>query len=155
MPTARIRTAAALVAFVACFPIAASASARPFTGPAGWDHTVGMAATAQSPRTQETWRKSDGQLFTFMSDDTLSYDDSLGMIRKNVTDNGLKPSVDKDRTCGGRRAHEIEMTFGTTIVHQIVIDDAPGVTKLTYTHPQGTPTTSDATTAIAAYCGAP
>jgi len=83
-----------------------------------------MAATAQSPRTRRRGERATGN-FTFMSDDTLSYDDSLGMIRKNVTDNGLKPSVDKDRTCGGRRAHEIEMTFGTTIVHQIVIDDAP------------------------------
>lgn len=153
MPTALIRTAAALVAVVS-LPLAAGAAGRPFTGPAGWDHTVGMTATAQSPRTQETWKKSDGQLFTYLSDETLSYDDSLGMVRKNVADNGFKPSVDRDRTCGGRRAHEIEMTFGNAIVHQIIIDDAPGVTRLTYTHPQGTPTSADALTTIAAYCGA-
>jgi len=154
MPTALIRTAGALVALIACLPLAATAAARPFTGPAGWDHTVAVAPTAQSPRAQETWRKSDGELLTFMSDEGLSYDDSLAMIRKNVTDNGFKPSVDKDRTCGGRRAHEIEMTFGTTIVHQILVDDAPGLTKLTYTHPQGTPTGPDATAAITSYCGA-
>ncbi len=154
MPTALIRTAGALVALIACFPLAATAAARPFTGPAGWDHAVAVAPTAQSPRAQETWRKSDGELLTFMSDEGLSYDDSLAMIRKNVADNSLKPSVDKDRTCGGRRAHEIEMTFGTTIVHQILVDDAPGLTKLTYTHPQGTPTGPDVTAAITVYCGA-
>jgi hypothetical protein len=153
MPTALIRTAGALVAVLA-LPLAAAGAGRPFTGPAGWDHTVGMTATAQLPRTQETWKKSDGELFTYLSDEALSYDDTLGMVRKNVADNGFKPSVDKDRTCGGRRAHEIEMTFGNTIVHQIIIDDAPGVTRLTYTHPQGTPASADAITTIAAYCGA-
>jgi hypothetical protein len=154
MPTVHRRVASALVALAACLPLAAAAAARPFTGPAGWDHTVGATATVQSPRAQETWRKSDGELLTFMSDEGLSYDDSLAMIRKNVTDNGLKPSVDKDRTCGGQRAHEVEMTFGTTIVHQILIDNAPGLTKLTYTHPQGTPIGPDATNTITAYCGA-
>jgi hypothetical protein len=153
MPTALIRTAGALVALVVCLPLAAGAAARPFVGPAGWDHTVGMTPTPQSPRTQETWKKSDGELITFMSDEGLSYDDSLAMIRKNVADNGLKPSMDKDRSCGGQRAHEIEMTFGTTIVHQIIIDNAPGLSKLTYTHPQGTPNSTDATSTITAYCG--
>jgi hypothetical protein len=154
MRTALIRPAIALIALVACLPLAAAAAGRPFTGPVGWDHTVGMAPTPQNPRASETWRKSDGELITYMSDDGLSYDDSLGMIRKNIADNGFKPNLDKDRTCGGRRAHELEMTFGTTVVHQVLVDDAPGLTKLTYTRPQGMPMSADVTTAIAAYCGA-
>ncbi|HEX3468343.1 MAG TPA: hypothetical protein VHT05_09720 [Candidatus Elarobacter sp.] len=142
-----------MAALIACVPLAALAAAKPFVGPTGWDHTVGMTATAASPRSQETWKKSDGQLITFLSDDTLSYDDSIAQIHKNVADNGFKPSVDKDRTCAGMRAHEIEMTFGTTVVHQIVVDDAPGVTKITYTHPQGITASQDALATITAYCG--
>ena len=153
MRTVAARAASLIAALGLSLPIAAAAAGKPFTGPAGWDHVVAMTASAQSPRTQESWKKSDGELITFMSDDTLSYDDSIAMIHKNVADNGFKPSVDKDRTCDGRRAHEVEMTFGTTVVHQIVIDDAPGVAKLTYTHPQGVPISPDAMSTVAAYCG--
>ena len=153
MRTVAARTATLIAAVGLSLPIAAAAAGKPFAGPAGWDHVVAMTASAQSPRTQESWKKSDGELITFMSDDTLSYDDSIAMIHKNVADNGFKPSVDKDRTCDGRRAHEVEMTFGTTVVHQIVVDDAPGLTKLTYTHPQGVAPSPDATSTIAAYCG--
>ena len=135
MRTVAARTATLIAAVGLSLPIAAAAAGKPFAGPAGWDHVVAMTASAQSPRTQESWKKSDGELITFMSDD------------------GFKPSVDKDRTCDGRRAHEVEMTFGTTVVHQIVIDDAPGLTKLTYTHPQGVGPSPDATSTIAAYCG--
>ena len=154
MSITRLRTAGALIALAACLPVAAVAAARPFVGPAGWDHTVGLTATAQSPRSQETWHKSDGELITSFSDATLSYDDSVGLIRKNVADNGLKPAVDRDRTCGGSRAHEVEMTFGATIVHQIVIDDAPGVTKITYSRPQGMSASADEATSFTTYCGA-
>lgn len=152
MRKALVRTAVA-AALAACIPLAASAAAKPFTGPTGWDHTVGMTATPAAPRSQETWKSSDGQLITFLSDAALSYDDSLALIHKNVASNGFKPAVDKDRTCDGKRAHEIEMTFGTTVVHQIVVDEAPGVTKVTYTHPQGGTISPDALAAITAYCG--
>jgi hypothetical protein len=154
MSITRLRTASALIALAACLPLAALAAARPFVGPVGWDHTVGLAATAQSPRSSETWHKSDGELITSFSDATLSYDDSIAAIHKNVADNGLKPAVDRDRTCGGSRAHEVEMTFGTTIVHQIVVDDAPGLTKITYSRPSGMSPSVDETTSVTAYCGA-
>lgn len=152
MRNALVRSAV-VAALAAGVPLAAAAAAKPFTGPAGWDHTVGMTATAASPRAQETWKKSDGQLITFLSDGALSYDDSVAQIHKNVADNGFKPAVDKDRTCDGKRAHEIEMTFGTTIVHQVVVDDGPGVTKVTYTHPQNIPASADALAALTTYCG--
>ena len=145
--------AAALVLAAALVPVAAAAAAKPFAGPgAGWEHTVVATASAQSPRAQETWKKG-GELLALLSDGGLAYDDIIGMVRKNVADNGLKPAVDRDRTCDGRRAHEVELTFGTSVVHQIIVDDAPGVTKVTYTRPVGTPVGADATGALAAYCG--
>jgi hypothetical protein len=154
MPNAPLRAISVLAALIAVVPLAALAAAKPFAGPAsGWDHTVGATATPQTPRGQETWKKSDGELLTYLSDGALSYDDALGMVKKNIADNGLKPSVDTDRKCDGRRAHELEMTFGTTIVHQIIVDDAPGLTKLTYTRPQGTPVGADVTSTLNAYCG--
>lgn len=153
MTTTMLRAAIASVACAALIPLAAVAAPHPFTGPTGWDHTVGSTASAQVPRAQETWKKSDGELLAYLSDAGLSYDDIIAAVKKNVTDNGLKPSIDRDRTCSGRRAHEVEITFGTTAIHQLIIDDAPGATKLTYARPQGTPFAPDVTSAIAAYCG--
>jgi hypothetical protein len=156
MPSEQLRAATTLLAFAALLPIAASAATKPFTGPpSGWDHAVLASPTPQTPRAQETWKKSDGELITYLSDGGLVYDDSVAMIHKNISDNGLKPSVDRDRTCNGRRAHEVEMAFGPTIVHQVIVDDAPGVTKVTYTRGQGTPASPDATAALTSYCGGP
>jgi hypothetical protein len=154
MPNASLRNAAALVALTALLPVAALAAPKPFTGPAsGWDHTVGATATPQVPRAQETWKKSDGEYITYLSDAGLAYDDTLALVKKNITDNGFKAGVDTDRKCDGRRAHEVEMTFGTSVVRQIIIDDAPGVTKLTYMRPTAVAPNADVTTAITAYCG--
>ncbi len=144
--------AAGLVFAAALVPLAAAAAPKPFTGPAGWEHAVGASPSPQSPRAQETWKKS-GELLTLLSDGGLAYDDIVAMVKKNVADNGLKPAVDRDRTCDGRRAHEVELTFGSSVVRQIIVDDNPGVTKLTYTRPAGTPAGADATGALAAYCG--
>lgn len=153
MPIVPLRAVPALLALAALLPLAAAAATKPFTGPPGWDHTVALAPTPQSPRASDTWRKSDGQLVTYMADAALAYDDTVGMVKKNIADNGFKTAIDKDRTCEGRRAHELEMTFGTSVVHQVIVDDAPGVTKLTYTRNQGVPMDADVTSAIAAYCG--
>jgi hypothetical protein len=154
MPNAPLRTATALAALTALLPLAALAAPKPFTGPAsGWDHTVGATATPQTPRAQETWKKSDGEYITYLSDGALAYDDTVAMVKKNITDNGFKTSIDTDRKCDGRRAHEVEMTFGTSVVHQIIVDDAPGVTKVTYTRPTAVAPAADVTTAITAYCG--
>jgi hypothetical protein len=151
MPTATLRAATALIA--AMLPLAASAATKPFAGPAGWEHTVGLAATPQNPRASETWRKSDGELITYLADGGAVYDDTVALVKKNIADNAFKTSVDTDRKCDGRRAHELEMTFGTSVVHQLIVDDAPGVTKLTYTRNQGLPMDPDVTSAITAYCG--
>jgi hypothetical protein len=155
MPSSTFRPACALLAFAAFLPFAATAATKPFPGPAGWDHTVGTTPTADAPRAQETWKKSDGEQLTYLADAGLSYDDTMALVKKNVADNGYKASVDADRKCVGRRAHEIELTFGAAVIHQIIIDDAPGVTKLTYSRPQTIKPAADATTAISAYCDSP
>jgi hypothetical protein len=146
-------SSSAFVALLAALPAVVMAAPKPFAGPDGWNHTVGATATAQSPRAQETWKKTDGEFVTYLADGGLSYDDMVALVKKNITDHGFKTSVDTDRKCDGRRAHEVEMTFGTSVVHQIIIDDAPGVTKLTYTRRQGSAIPADVTNAITAYCG--
>jgi hypothetical protein len=153
MASAPYRRATAVVAFAALIPLAASAAPKPFVGPAGWDHTVGAVAAQSPSRAQETWKKSDGQQLIYLTDGGLAYDDIVTLVKKNISDNSIKTAVDKDRTCDGHRAHEVEMTFAPTVVHQIIIDNTPGVTKLTYTRPDGMAMTADATAAIAAYCG--
>lgn len=152
MTLARNRAAAVLA--VCCFiPLATIGAPRPFTGPAtAWDHSVAATPSAQAPRALETWKKKDGEYMTYLADAGLSYDDSLAAVKKNISDNGLKTSLDTDRQCAGHRAHEFEMTLGTTVVHQLIVDDAPGLTKITYTRPEGTPAAPDATTALTAYC---
>jgi hypothetical protein len=153
MGTAPRRAATAFGASVVVLSFAAALAAKPFVGPDGWEHVVGMLPASQVSRAQETWKKNDGEQLAYLSDAGLSYDDIIALVKKNIAENAIKTAVDKDRTCQGRRAHEIEMTFSPSIVHQIIIDDAPGVTKLTYTRPQGTSPSADASSAIAAYCG--
>jgi hypothetical protein len=153
MPNRSLRAVPALAALIAAVPFAALAAPKPFTGPAaGWDHNVAATPSAQAPRALETWKKKDGEYVTYLADGGLSYDETLAAVKKNIGDNGVKTSVDTDRQCAGHRAHEFEMTLGSTIVHQLIVDDAPGLTKITYARPEGTPPAPDATTALTAYC---
>ncbi|HEY4442304.1 MAG TPA: hypothetical protein VGN14_17725 [Candidatus Elarobacter sp.] len=145
--------ATVFVASFVLFSSTAALAAKPFVGPDGWDHTVAVTPTPQLPRAQESWKKADGEVLIYLSDGGLSYDDTVAAVKKNVADNAIKTAVDRDRTCAGKRAHEIELTFAPTIVHQIIVDEAPGVTKLTYSRPVGTAMAADATAAITSYCG--
>ena len=145
--------AASLAAIAVLFPLTALAVTKPFAGPTGWDHVVAATASAQTPRAQEIWKRTDGETLVYLEDSTLIYDDVIGQIQKNIAENAIRTSIDKDRTCDSRRAHEVEMTFGPGVIHQIVIDDGPGVTKLTYTHATGAPASPDVLATIAAYCG--
>ncbi|HEY0382831.1 MAG TPA: hypothetical protein VGC72_11575 [Candidatus Elarobacter sp.] len=153
MSSSSFRTVSAFLAFVAFVPVAVFAATKPFPGPSGWEHSVGVTVTVDTPRSQETWKKSDGEQLTYLADAALSFDDTLARVKKNLVDNAFKASVDVDRTCDGRRAHEVELTFGTSVVHQIIVDDAPGVTKLTYSRPQAVTPAADVTSALNAYCG--
>jgi hypothetical protein len=132
---------------------APAAQSQPFAGPKGWNHQVGATPTPQSPRAQESWKKDDGEFLGYFSDAGLSYDDVLAMVKKNVADNAIKTTVDTDRKCDGRRAHELEMSIGTSLTDQVIVDDAPGVTRLTYSRPQSTPKSPDVVSALNAYCG--
>jgi len=151
MRTSSVRVAALI--FAALAPTAVSAALKPFTGPAGWDHTVAATATPALPRSQEAWKKSDGEQLIYLADAGLAFDDMVSQVKKNVADNNMKPSLAKDRTCAGQRAYEIELPIGASIIHQIIVDDAPGVTKLTYLRPQGAPLSPVVVSAFAAYCG--
>jgi hypothetical protein len=151
MPTPSLR-AVTLILIAALTPNAALAVTRPFTGPAGWEHTVGATSTAALPRAQETWKKNDGEQLTYLADGGLTFDDMVGQVKKNIADNNMKPSVAKDRTCAGRRAYEIELSLGPSIVHQIIVDDAPGVTKVTYVRAQGMPPSAEVSAMFDTYC---
>ena len=151
MRTSSVRVAALI--FAALAPTAVSAALKPFTGPAGWDHTVAATATPALPRSQEAWKKSDGEQLIYLADAGLAFDEMVTQVKKNVADNNMKPSLAKDRTCAGQRAYEIELPIGASIIHQIIVDDAPGVTKLTYLRPQGAPLSPVVVSAFAAYCG--
>ena len=151
MRTTSVRVAALI--FAALAPTAVSAALKPFTGPAGWDHTVAATATPALPRSQEAWKKSDGEQLIYLADAGLAFDDMVSQVKKNVADNNMKPSLAKDRTCAGQRAYELELPIGASIIHQIIVDQAPGVTKLTYLRPQGAPPSPVVMSALEAYCG--
>jgi len=151
MRTSSVRVAALI--FAALAPTAVSAALKPFTGPAGWDHTVAATATPALPRSQEAWKKSDGEQLIYLADAGLAFDEMVTQVKKNVADNNMKPSLAKDRTCAGQRAYEIELPIGASIIHQIIVDESPGVTKLTYLRPQGAPPSPVVMSALEAYCG--
>ena len=151
MRTFSVRVAALI--FAAFAPTAVSAALKPFTGPAGWDHTVAATATPALPRSQEAWKKSDGEQLIYLADAGLAFDEMVTQVKKNVADNNMKPSLAKDRTCAGQRAYELELPIGASIIHQIIVDESPGVTKLTYLRPQGAPPSPVVMSALEAYCG--
>ena len=132
-------------------PLAVSAAPRPFNGPANWDHTVATSADAASTTHSELWKSGDGETLTLLSTAALSYDDVIAAVHKNTA--SLHPAVDRDVTCAGRRAHEIEMTYTSMVTRQLIVDDAPGVTRLTLIHPADKPATTDVMAALQAYCG--
>ena len=142
-----LRAAAALIAFVA-LPLVASAAAKPFPALAGWDHTTPHQSTG---RLTESYKKGD-QLVTYLTDANLSYADQLAAVKKNIADNGIKPTMDTDLSCGGKHAHEVEMLLGITVYHQLLVDDSPGVTKVTYARAQGSSPANDALAALQGYC---
>ena len=148
--TMRVRSLCAALVAASILPVAAGATPRPFTGPANWDHAV--AANSEGSTTHsELWKNGDGETLTLLSTSALNYDDVIAAIHKNVAT--LHPSVDRDLTCSGRRAHEIEMAYTSMVTRQLIVDDVPGVTRLTLIHPADKPATTDVMAALQAYCG--
>jgi hypothetical protein len=150
-----MRTAiiAAALAFAACMLPAAAGAQRAFSGPAGWDHTASGAPGAAAPSSIETWKKGE-QSVSVLTDTSVAYADVLARVRKNIGDNGIHPAVDRDLTCGGKPAHEVEMTLGTTTFHQLLIDEGTGQgsTRVTYSRPQSAPAATEVAAALSAYC---
>jgi hypothetical protein len=73
---------------------------------------------------------------TLIEDTTTSYTDSLGMIEKNFSDNHIKTSINKDFTCAGKTAHDVEFATGPdghqVTINRILIPDGTGVMTVTY-----------------------
>src|SRR5581483_7047099 len=113
---ARMRTPylTAAVAFAALLaPFAAGAAPKPFTGPAGWNHTVTATPSPTSPRSAESWQKGDQNVSALNSTDVV-YGDVVAAVHKSMAGNNVHPTVDRDITCAGKPAHELEMTLNGT-----------------------------------------
>ncbi|HZO94801.1 MAG TPA: hypothetical protein VFB22_13740 [Candidatus Baltobacteraceae bacterium] len=145
----------AAVAFAALLaPFAAGAAPKPFTGPAGWNHTVTATPSPTSPRSAESWQKGDQNVSALNSTDVV-YGDVVAAVHKNMAGNNVHPTVDRDITCAGKPAHELEMTLNGTTFHQLIIDEGTGggTTRITYSRPQSMSPAPDVTAAFTAYCG--
>ena len=154
MRTALLPAALAFAALA--IPLAAGAAPKPFTGPAGWDHHVTATPSPMSPRSAESWQRGDQSVSAVNASDVV-YADVIVAVHKNMTTNNVHPTLDRDMTCAGKPAHEIEMTLNGTTFHQLIVDEGTGAgtTRITYSRPQSMTPAADVTAALAAYCAAP
>lgn len=129
-------------------PAAAGAAVKPFAGPAGWQlsETRGLGSNVQ-----QAW-KSSGQSLNFIYDDGLRFDDVIGSIETTASSNRVRRSISLHINCDGRPAYEVAMNFGTSYVRQLVVDEGPGVAKLTYVRPGNLVTPDEVVGAFAEYC---
>jgi len=137
-------------------PLAAGA-AKAFGGPSGWNHDV--IAQGGGGRTQDVWKTPDAnEVLSMIADTGTSFDDAIGVIRKNATESNLRFGLDKDVTCDGRKAHLFEMTMGDskkTLFNVTVVSDGTGMERITYSRPDGSRFSSDVKNALSSYCGTP
>lgn len=135
----------------------ATEAAKSFGGPSGWNHDV--VAQGGGGRTQDVWKGPDAnEVLSVIADTGTSFDDAVGVIRKNATDSKLRFALDKDLTCDGRKAHLFEMAMGDTkktLFNVTVIADGTGMERITYSRPDGVRFSSDVKDALAGYCGPP
>jgi hypothetical protein len=149
-----------LAIFLGCglfaLPLAAGA-AKSFGGPSGWNHDV--IAQGGGGRTQDVWKTPDAnEVLSMIADTGTSFDDAIGVIRKNAIDSKLRFGLDKDLTCDGRKAHLFEMAMGDakkTLFDVTVIADGAGMERITYSRPDGSRFSSDVKDALTSYCGTP
>ncbi len=149
-----------LAIFLGCglfaLPLAAGA-AKSFGGPSGWNHDV--IAQGGGGRTQDVWKApGSNEVLSIIADTATSFDDAIGVIRKNATDSKLHFGLDKDSTCDGRKAHLFEMAMGDskkTLFSVTVIADGTGMERITYSRPDGSRFSSDVKDVLSSYCGAP
>lgn len=159
MTTKRVIAAAAGVPLFVVLLAGLAVAAKAFSPPTGWDH-VDQAVPAGSPRTLELWQRDSGDLkqtLTVVNDSTISYDEILDRIKKNITSSPFKVNLDKDVTCDGKPAHVFELVFGPDAkriaVNRLILPDGPGSIQVTYTRPEAAPFVDDVKAAEASYCG--
>lgn len=159
MTMKRVIAAAAGVPLCVILLAGSSIAAKPFPAPTGWDH-VDQTVPAGSPRSLELWQRDSGELkqtLTVVNDSSISYDEILDRIKKNIAASPFKVNLDKDVTCDGKPAHLFELVFGPDgkriTVNRLVLPDGPGSIQVTYTRPEAAPFVDDVKASEAAYCG--
>ena len=147
-----------LAVAAASLAAAVAAPTTAFIGPPGWSH----ADQSPDPNSKlEQWRFAAGdvQTLTYRVDPSTSYTDALAAIHKMLTDNKFKPSIDKDVTCQGLAAHQVEFVptgpDGHRIaINRIIVPNGNGNLAIIYVREEGQQFDPDARKAISTYCGA-
>jgi hypothetical protein len=126
--------------------------------PDGWTH-VDNAGTPNPTRSFDTWKQSSSpgsQTITVMKDTTGSYADSVARVKKNFSDNGIKPSVDTDLTCQGQASHVFEFATGPDghqfVVNRTIVPLTTGVITVTYVRSETQVYNEAVKTSITAFC---
>jgi hypothetical protein len=142
-------------------PSGAVAAGASFSGPSGWSH---VAQPATDPtRKLDQWKLGGdatdaGQTVTYISDTSASYDDALGLIKKNFADNHIKPTVDADKTCQGKQGHVVEFMFGPAgkevIINRLLVPEGTGLVTITYSRAKDYGFDDDVKKAIDTFCSA-
>lgn len=151
------RTLASLSLALACVaPALAGPNDIAYAGPSGWSH-VDVPAPTDANHAFAQWHISgDISTVTYILDGTTSYADSLASIRKNFSDNKIKPSIDKDVPCRGETAHVIEFSTGPdgkkVIINRMLVPTGAGVSTITYARSDGSVFDSDVQKSITTYC---
>jgi hypothetical protein len=141
-------------------PTAQTASApapATFAGPDGWSRVEVPSPSATRTIVQWHIAGDTSTSVTYIKDATGVYEDTIALIEKNFSDNGIKPGTNKDTTCAGSRAHVVEFTAGPdgskTIINRVVIAGSPGITTITYTRADGNAFDAEVKKAETSFCG--
>lgn len=148
-----------------CFCIALTAAATSvavanpgLVPPSGWTH-VDNTGTPDPTRTFDTWKQSSSpgsQTITVIKDTTTTYTDAVARVKKNFSDNGIKPSVDSDLTCQGQASHVFEFATGPDghqfVVNRTIVPITSGVITVTYVRSETQIFNDDVKSSITAFC---
>ena len=153
----RSLAAGALLALALCS--VASAAAKPFPAPSGWDQ-VQQQTPSGGPQAFQMWKRGSGELqqtVTFLNDPSTSYDDLVQRIHKNIVDNKFKVSLDKDLTCDGKSGHLFSIAYGPdahrVAVDRLIVPDGSGAVQITYMRPEPEPFANEVSSDLNGYCG--
>jgi|HubBroStandDraft_6_1064221.scaffolds.fasta_scaffold488440_1 hypothetical protein len=155
------RTLVSLVALLASASVVTAAmAAATFPAPSGWRHVEQPNSSSDGTHKFDQWKLAGDppQTITVIEDSTMSYSDALAAVKKNFTDNHIKPAIDKDETCLGRASHNVEFSVGTDgqiIINNLLVPDGNGVIKVTYARGKGFDYDPDAKKAVTDFCAQP